>query len=135
MMTTAAACLGPKPGYAGPKPRRFYGTLPRAWGEVDTWPQLQNMYLNDNNLTGTLPEVRQRVPCRDAAQISHCARLSGCWLAGLLEPACPRPPEPRLCESCAHIAWVSAVDTCLQKWGQAGAMPRLLQLRVDSNRL
>ena len=37
--------------------RRFYGTLPRAWGEVDTWPQLQNIYLNDNNLTGTLPVV------------------------------------------------------------------------------
>lgn len=36
---------------------RFYGTLPSGWGEVDTWTQLQNLYLNDNNLTGTLPQV------------------------------------------------------------------------------
>lgn len=37
--------------------RRFYGTLPSGWGEVDTWTQLQNLYLNDNNLTGGLPQA------------------------------------------------------------------------------
>lgn len=23
--------------------RRFYGSLPKQWGDVDTWPQLQNI--------------------------------------------------------------------------------------------
>ncbi|KAI3429894.1 hypothetical protein D9Q98_010205 [Chlorella vulgaris] len=35
---------------------RFYGTLPRRWGEIDMWPSLHNLYVNGNNLSGVLPD-------------------------------------------------------------------------------
>ena len=41
----------------------FYGTLPTAWGDVDSWPSLQNLYLSSNNFSGTLPAVSTRSCC------------------------------------------------------------------------
>jgi hypothetical protein len=37
----------------------FSGPLPALWGAVDNWPRLQVLFLNFNNLTGTLPPVRR----------------------------------------------------------------------------
>ena len=35
----------------------FHGTLPTLWGSIDNWPRLTVLFLNQNNLTGTLPPV------------------------------------------------------------------------------
>ena len=91
------------------------------------WPQLQNIYLNDNNLTGTLPEVGGWGRARHGREQARHA-----W-----PPAAPSSCTPRLAMQtfCPGLPLHARPPARMQDWGQAGALPSLLQLRVDSNRL
>ncbi len=50
----------------------FHGTLPASWGEQDTWPSLAVLFLNDNNLTGTLPPVCCKQPAWGDSEAAGC---------------------------------------------------------------
>ena len=86
---------------------------------MDNWPSLQNLYLNGNRLNGTLPEVNDR---REGGWVWRRGGVAGTPTA---QPArhlsASQPPPP--------------LFPPRQAWGQAGAMPSLLQLRADSNAL
>jgi hypothetical protein len=59
--------------------RRFYGPFPPEWFETDAWPSLQNLYLTDNELSGTLPPSQP-----GAMRALEQLRISDCSFTGLL---------------------------------------------------
>ena len=57
----------------------FRGGLPVAWFQPDAWPQLQNMFLSNNPLGGSLPETRS-----GSFRVLNQLRLNECGLLGQL---------------------------------------------------
>ena len=150
------SCTLPSPLPTRPSCRSFHGTLPKDWGDVDTFSSLQNVYLNDNNLTGSLPEVGGRVARVGRVSCAHWrCQLAGACLHGRY--ACPHSPPANNpaahCKVGCFLVPAKCTKGCLapwhghtapspsrcpppsQEWGGPGALPSLLQLRLDSNRL
>ena len=55
------------------------GPLPNEWFDSDSWPQLQNMFLSNNPIGGTLPDA-QSGSLRSLNQL----RINNCTIGGPL---------------------------------------------------